>query len=130
MLDVLPNELFYEVFRYLTGDAIFYAFKGLNQRMDALYENYDRYHLDFRSWSKSKFNFIRQLISPDQLRSLILYDADDTCGQITRFFHLFSIRQFVNLRSLSLLEISEQDLQTSVGPKTTLVITRVITFGL
>ena len=49
MLDIVPNELFYEVFQYLTIYDVLYAFKGLRKRVDALLGKYDKYDLDFRS---------------------------------------------------------------------------------
>ncbi|CAF3243832.1 unnamed protein product [Rotaria sp. Silwood2] len=49
-----------------------------------------------------------------QVRSLSLSNADDTCRQIHLFFGLFYIGQFVNLESLVLIEIPEQDLNKVV----------------
>ena len=115
MLDEIPTELFHNVFQYLTTCDVFYAFKGLSKRVDAVLAKYDKYDFDFRSWSKSKFDFFCQSISSDQMRSLVLADADDTCRQIPTFFRLFYIRHFVNLRFLSLLEISERDLQKLIS---------------
>ncbi|CAF3947370.1 unnamed protein product [Adineta steineri] len=107
MFHLLPNELFYEVFEYLTTYEILYAFKGLDKRIDVFLSKYKKYDLNFISCPKWKFDFVCQSISSEQFRSLIL--SDDTPRQIHLFFNLFYIRQFVNLESLTLIEITEQD---------------------
>jgi len=114
MLDLFPNELLYELFEYLTTYNILYAFKGLNKRIDKVLGRYAKYDLNFKSWPKSKFDFICQSIRPEQVRSLILSDGNDTCRQIHLFLGLFYIRQFINLKSLTLIEITEQDLNKVV----------------
>lgn len=77
MFDAVPNELFHEVFQYLTADEMLYAFKGLHKRMDTLLDKYNKYDLDFRSYSKFKFDSFCQSISPDQVRSLSLLDISE-----------------------------------------------------
>ncbi len=114
MFDLFPNELFYDVFEYLTTYDILYAFKGINTRIDTLLGKYVKYDLDFKSWPKSKFDFNCQSIRPEQVRTLILSSADDTCRQIHKFFELFYIRQFINLQSLTLIQITEQELNKIV----------------
>ncbi len=109
MLYRFPNELFYEVFEYLTAYDILHAFKGLNRQIDTLLRTYAKYDLNFKSWSKSKFDFVCQSIEPEQVRSLVLSNADDTCRQIHVFFGLFYIRKCVHLESLTLIDITEQD---------------------
>ncbi|CAM4825502.1 unnamed protein product, partial [Rotaria magnacalcarata] len=66
----------------LTTYEILYEFQGLNKRIDKLLRTYAKYDLNFKSWPKSKFDFVCQSINPEQVRSLILSDADDTCQQI------------------------------------------------
>ncbi|UJR11210.1 hypothetical protein I4U23_015391 [Adineta vaga] len=109
MFDRFPNELLYEVFEYLTIYDILYAFQGINKRINKLLNNYDKYNLNFQSWPKSKFDFVRQSISPEQIQSLILSDTNDTVRQIHLFFRSFYIRRCINLKLLTLNEISELD---------------------
>ncbi|CAF2025307.1 unnamed protein product [Rotaria magnacalcarata] len=55
----------------------------LNKRIDKLLRTYAKYDLNFKSWPKSKFDFVCQSINPEQVRSLILSDADDTLPSLT-----------------------------------------------
>ena len=105
-----PNELFYEIFEYLTSYDILYAFSGLNQRIDSLLQNYSKYRFNFQSCTKSQFDFVCKSITCEQIQSLILADSDDTCQQIRTFFQLFYIRKCINIESLNLIEITEQNL--------------------
>ncbi|CAF0983679.1 unnamed protein product [Adineta ricciae] len=109
MFDRFPTELFFETFRYLTTYDILHAFKDLNQHINMVLRNYYKYDLNFQSWSKGKFDFVRESISPEQIQSLVLSDEDDTVRQIHLFFRLLYIRRFVNLKSLTLIAIDEQD---------------------
>jgi hypothetical protein len=67
MFDLCPNELLYELFQYLRKYDILYAFKGLNERIDILLRKYPKYNLNFKSCPKSKFDFVCQLILPEQI---------------------------------------------------------------
>ncbi|CAF1287479.1 unnamed protein product [Adineta ricciae] len=109
MFDRFPTELVFETFRYLTTYDILRAFKGLNRRINMVLTNYHKYNLNFQSWPKDKFDFVCESISPDQIQSLVLSDEDDTVRQIHLFFRSFYIRRCVNLKSLTLIAIDEQD---------------------
>ncbi|CAF3378673.1 unnamed protein product [Rotaria socialis] len=115
IFDLFPNELLYEVFQYLTTYEILYGFQGLNKRIDKLLRTCAKYNLNFKSWPKSKFDFVCQSINPEQVRSLILSDADDTCQQIHLFFRLVPVQRLVNLESLILIETNEQELKLAHG---------------
>ncbi|UJR25120.1 hypothetical protein I4U23_006479 [Adineta vaga] len=97
MLGLFPTEILHYIFEYLSAYDILYAFDGLNRRIDAVLHNYDKY------------DFICQSISPEQIRSFTLSDAEDTVRQINFFFRSFYIRRLVNLKSLTLNEIGKQD---------------------
>ena len=110
MLDRLPNELVYDVFEFLTIYHILYAFKGLSARLDTVLSQYTKCDLNFISWPKSKFDFVCRSIRSEQVRSLTLSDADETCQQISLFFKFFPLRRFAHLESFILINITEQDL--------------------
>ncbi|CAF1450355.1 unnamed protein product [Adineta steineri] len=109
MFALFPSEILHEIFQYLTTYDTLYAFKGINQRIDTLLCNSVECDLNFKSMPKSKFDFICQSISPEQIRSLILSDDNDTVRQIHLFFRSFYIRRCVNLKLLALHHINDQD---------------------
>ncbi|CAF0965900.1 unnamed protein product [Adineta ricciae] len=109
-IESFANELFLEIFHYLTTSNIYYGFHGLNERFDALILEYFRTcDIDFRSISRCDFDFICQHYLPqtiNRISSLCLSDGDDTPGQIERFFSIgFKLNQFHNLQSLLLSNI-------------------------
>ena len=110
MLDRLPNELLFDLFEYLTTYQILYAFRGLNERLQIVVAKYLKCDLHFKSWPKSKFDFVCDSIRPEQVRSLTLSDADDTCQQVSLFFQFFPLQRFTNLESFALIDITEQEL--------------------
>ena len=108
MFNLFPNDLLYEVFDYLTTYEILYAFNGLNARLNTVLKNYHQYDLRLQSVPKSTFDFICRAIRPEQVRSLLLSDSDDTCRQVHTFFELFYIKQFMNLESITLIDAEER----------------------
>ncbi|CAF1210474.1 unnamed protein product [Adineta ricciae] len=115
----LANELFLEVFKYLSTSHIYHAFHGLNIRLDELILEYFRNsHLDLRSISKLDFDIIVQEYLPsmlDRITSLCLSDDDDTPGQIDEFFsHGLKLRQLVNLHSLLLNNIRSESIMDTI----------------
>ncbi|CAF2035753.1 unnamed protein product [Rotaria magnacalcarata] len=99
-IDVLPVELLYTIFTYLSAHEIFYAFYNLSDYVDAVLVNYDRYLVNFCSVLKSQFDVTCYYIRPDRVISLTLSDDDETPGQSEIFFSRFNIEQFIYLRSL------------------------------
>ena len=88
-LEDLPNELFFEIFRYLNGLDAIAAFDRLNRRFHYLLLTYVK-KFDFRSVSKDQFLYVMRMYKPSQWRSLALSDAVPTPGQIQLFLHLIS----------------------------------------
>jgi len=104
-LEQLPNELFVEIFRYLTGVDTVYAFSQLNNRFQSLLNNYVNI-FDFKSISKAKFDFVTQHHDIHQWRSLCLSEDDQTPGQIKLFCQLFPPAQYISqLQSLDVLNM-------------------------
>jgi hypothetical protein len=81
LFEQLPNELFIEIFRYLNGVDIVYAFLQLNNRFQCLLNTYVT-TFDFKYVSKAKFDFVTRQHDIHQWRSLRLSDDDETPGQI------------------------------------------------
>src|SRR5205085_8080945 len=84
LLECLPNELFLEIFNYLSNVDIVYAFSQLNNRFQYLILNYCK-TFDFKSISKAKFKLVIREHNTQQWRSLRLSDDDYTPRQIILF---------------------------------------------
>ncbi|CAF1125737.1 unnamed protein product [Didymodactylos carnosus] len=110
LFDQLPTELFYLLFNYLWAHEILQTFSNLNYRIKSIIKSYSNYRINFESIRKSTFHLICRSIRPDQVISLILSDKNDTIGQSKLFLSYFQIEQFINLRSILLLEIETESL--------------------
>ncbi len=105
LIEYLPNELFLEVFNYLTDVDAVCAFSRLNTRFQSLTLDYC-YTLDFQSVSKAKFDYVIRQHDIHRWRSLRLSDDDKTPGQVTHFCRLFSFAKHISqLQTLSLIHI-------------------------
>ncbi|CAF1099271.1 unnamed protein product [Rotaria sordida] len=112
--ELLPNEILLDFFEYLSAIHLFYAFSSLNSRFNTLlYEQFQRFHLDFQQISKSKFNDICQNCLPsiiNQSISLHLSNDDDTPQQIELFLsHYSQFHRFIHLQSMSLTYLRSQE---------------------
>ena len=105
-LDKLPIELIHKILNYLSSNDIFISFYNINPSMNMILNTYDRYELIFQSINMSKFDLISHLVNPCQIISLTLSNMDDTPGQFQLFLSLFSIKQFIKLRTLQLIQPS------------------------
>ncbi|CAF4091063.1 unnamed protein product, partial [Rotaria magnacalcarata] len=54
----LPNEILFEIFKYLSQSDVFYAFLNLNQRFNQLLQPFT-YHIDCSKLSIKQFEHIR-----------------------------------------------------------------------
>jgi hypothetical protein len=107
--EMLPNELLIECFKYLNAIDIFYIFDRLNYRFHRLI--YDiPLHVDFRCVKKSEFDrFCNHQLSNSEMKKQI-YSLQLSDGiiryQVEAFLSRFSLTEFSNLRSLSLIYVS------------------------
>ena len=110
-LEILSNELFLEIFEYLSTVHLFQSFSTLNLRLTNLLTLHFQTH-GFNLQSSSKYHFDRicgdYLPSIlDRITSLRLSDDDDTPNQINHFFSLgVSFRSLIYLKSLSIHRFS------------------------
>ncbi|CAF1512371.1 unnamed protein product [Adineta ricciae] len=100
--ETLPNELFLEMFGYLTCIETVWAFARLNNRFRNLTLEYCR-TFDFKSISKTKLDYITQQHDIRRWKSLRLSDDDDTPGQVTYFCQILSFAN--NLSHLEALTV-------------------------
>ena len=110
-LEILANELLFELFEYFSSVDLFRAFNGLNSRFNFLIIEYFRshQHIDFRLIFKEDLNEIRRRYLPlfiNEIKSVYLSD-DDTNPHTVDFFisRLYPFHRFTNLRSLSFFNI-------------------------
>ena len=109
-LQTLPTELFYQIFDYLDIQTLVCSLRYVCRRLFSLTNSYDRYNFNFQSISKTKFSFICRLIPFEQVATLLLSNRDETNGEIEHFFSLFHLEQFPRLRSLTLQQIDDNQL--------------------
>jgi hypothetical protein len=111
----LPNEILIECFEYLNGPDIIYGFERLNSRFQMLIE-YIPLHINFQMINKTIFDrFCKQMLEnpslKQQIYSIKLSDSLDTCKQIQTFLSFFSLKQFYQLRSLTLIEMDIENIE-------------------
>jgi len=109
-LEFLSNELFLDIFEYLSAVHLLRAFYDLNIRLNnLLYLHFKIHSFNFQSSSKYNFDLICHQYLPfitDRIYSLRLSDDDDTPNQIDLFFSYgLSFQQFSHLQSLSINRI-------------------------
>ncbi|CAF4426301.1 unnamed protein product [Rotaria sp. Silwood2] len=111
-LELLPNEIIIQCFKYLNIFDIFHSFDQLNSRFNKLIRNIPLY-LNFENVRKRIFDqFCTEiLLNPEMKQHIYSLNLSnkDSCGQIELFLKLFSLNEFSNLQSLSLIDIQEDD---------------------
>ena len=110
----LPNEIIIECFRYFHGVDLLLSFDQLNYRFNQLVRAIQRLFIDFTDANLLKFNKFCAVLSSnpelnDQIYSLEL--SNRSMCEIHLFLSRFSLDQFTNLRSLTLIEAQEHDEQ-------------------
>ena len=109
----LPNEILIDCFEYFHTLELHSSFGQLNHRFNELIRTIPWY-LDFQHVHKSMYDVLCQqmLIDPDvqkQVCSLRLSNKD-TPGQINDFLSKFSLDQFSHLRSLTFIDLRENNI--------------------
>lgn len=107
-IEHLPNELFLEIFSYLRPVDVIWTFARLNQRFHYLaWNSSDKF--DFKSVSKTKFDYVTRTYPKQYCRSLRLSDDDQTPGQISYFFQSSPMAQSLSqLESLTIINMQSQ----------------------
>ncbi|CAF1188264.1 unnamed protein product [Rotaria sp. Silwood1] len=110
----LPNDIFLHCFEYLNAPDIFYAFEQLNPRFYRLIRTISL-RLNFEDINKSIFDrFCEKMLDyteiQQQIYSLKLSNEQAYC-QIQAFFTYFSLVEFTRLRSLTLIEVKQNDIE-------------------
>ncbi|CAF4065303.1 unnamed protein product [Rotaria sordida] len=97
---------------YLNTFDIFHSFDQLNNHFNKLIQNIPLY-LNFENVRKKTFDrFCTTILLNPEIKQHIYslnLSNKDACGQIELFLTFFSLNEFSNLRSLSLIDLQEDD---------------------
>jgi len=105
LIESLPNEIFLEIFGYLTDVDTVCAFSRQNTRFQCLTLNYCN-TFDFKSVSKAKFDYVIRQHDIHRWRSLRISDDDKTPGQVKHFCRLFPFDEYISqLKVLSIIDM-------------------------
>jgi hypothetical protein len=126
--DMLPIELVETILNYFWAHEILHSFTNISHYFDAILATYSSYRLNLNSISKSDFDLVCQYIRPSQIILLILSDANGTPGQSDLFLTRFRIEQFIQLRSLRLVEIELDSFESTFSNLNHLVLLRSLTY--
>ncbi|CAM2729389.1 unnamed protein product [Rotaria socialis] len=126
--DLLPIELVHVIFNYFLAQEILHSFTNVSDYVDSILFSYSSHRLNFSSISKSTFDLVCRYIRPSQVISLTLSNANDTSGQSDLFLTHFRIEQFIQLRSLRLIEIELDSLESIFSNLTHLTLLRSLTY--
>ena len=115
----LPNEVLVNIFQHLDALDLFNAFAELNFRFQRLIYNVPL-NLNFQHIKKIVFDqFCKRMLSNSDMKSRIyslkLSNSWDTPGQINEFLSLFSLVEFLQLRSLTLSHPEDNDIDHIVS---------------
>jgi hypothetical protein len=106
-LEVLPTEIVFEIFDYLTIFDILYAFINLNKRINDMIASYP-IELDFQRITRLKFDLICRYIQPEQVISLYLSDElmPNQIKLLNKYFPDFQ-HQFIYLKKVHFINTSD-----------------------
>ncbi|CAF3814433.1 unnamed protein product [Rotaria sordida] len=108
--DRLPVELLYMIFQFMSNCDVIWSFFDVSPYLNAVLNNYNWHKLNFKSISKIHFDFICNHLNLHKIISLTLSDDLKTPGQVQLFFNRFNLQDFINLRSLTFLSITNEDI--------------------
>jgi hypothetical protein len=99
IIELLSVELWREIFEYFNSNELWYSFRGLNRKIDAILDQ-TTLHLDFNK--KGSYGYFMKNVLPTMnvvnIRSLKFHKAN----AIHHFFSIYSLNSLVQLRLLSL----------------------------
>ena len=108
--DYLPVELLHTIFQFLSKSDVIWSFYNLTPYLNSVLNHYSWFDIDLQFISKCRFDFICNHLVIEQIHSLTLSDNIPTPGQVQLFFTRFHLRDFLNLHSLTLRAITNNEL--------------------
>ena len=119
-LNTLPPELLYRIIDYLDSQTILLSFRYVCRKFRSIADQSHQFELNFRLVSsKHDFHRLCRLFDPTCILSLTLIDNEETPNAIILFFSMFSMKQLVQLRSLTLINVYWEDLETILNEYST-----------
>lgn len=109
-IENLPVEIMHRIFDSFDAETLIFSIRPVSRFFRSVVITYHRYILNFKSISKAKFYAVSQLINPQNIISLILSNDDRTSYQIDLFIWLVHLQKLIRLRSLTLVDIDENQL--------------------
>lgn len=114
-IEVLPNELFLEIFSYLNHIDTVFAFIKQNERFRSLTLNYCN-SFNFQCVEKLKFDFIIREHDLRRWKSVNLSNDDRTPGQLNYFIQVMHSSNYLQeLKQLSIRQINKNHLQNYIS---------------
>ena len=110
-LELLPTVSLEHILDYLPIETILFSVRYVCRNFYLLTNAYNRYTLDCQAMIKTDFHSICRRMYLNQINSMVLSHGDQTPGQIQLFLSLYSLDQFGSLRSVTLLQIEECQLE-------------------
>lgn len=108
----LPVELLYRILDHLDIQTILRSLRSVCTQLYSITNTYNRYELDFTSISKSDLEFISRVALPSSIISLTFSGSKkDTSGISNLFFSRCDLRKFIRLRSLTLNNVNNKELE-------------------
>ncbi|CAF1537359.1 unnamed protein product [Adineta steineri] len=108
--DELPVEIIYKILNELDICSIFQSLFHVCKHLDEILSSYNEYHLNLKTISLKTFHFISSHIRPEQITQLTLSDDETSVGLVELFLSKYSMSTLVRLRSLTLIQIQNEEL--------------------
>ena len=105
-MDTFPVEILHRIFDNLDLETLFFSIRPLCRYFRSTVHSYERLDFDLEFTSKSDFIVLCRLVTPQNIRSLTLYNTE----QISLFLSRIRLRQLTRLHSISLDGIEEVQL--------------------
>ena len=109
-IQILPVEILHRIFDNLDAQTILFSIRPVCRLLRSVVNTYNRYILNFNFISKSNIYLFCRLINPENIIALTFSDDYRTSDQIDLFISLAHLQKFTRLRSLTLLNINEDQL--------------------
>lgn len=106
----LPEELLHLIFDHVDAQTLLLSVHQTCHRLRNVLSRYNRWRLDFRYLCKADFDRLCRLVDPEKVNSLVLADGKKKSGRIASFLSLVPMDRLSQLRSLSVTQISSQQL--------------------
>ena len=101
-MENLPVEIIHRIFDHLDIETIFFSVRPINRLYRCIVFNYDRFDFHLKFISKTHFDVLCRFIPPQNIRSLTLYNNEQTPDQIPSFLQRVRFRQLTQLHSIHL----------------------------